>query len=368
MKKLLPIILISFLSFCNSKTSNQIVWNKVGKLPIPNGFSKSIGVSGAMAGFIGEYLVITGGANFPYKPLTEGGKKEFYSDIFVMKVNADNTLTKVNTGQLPQKLATGIAIKDHNSLYIIGGENATGDSDIIYQITLQDTKPIIKEIAKLPFTWAAGVAFINKGTLYLIGGRQKKKASNKVWAYNLKDYSIKSLPDLPGESRVQMPFSVLGNKVYIFNGLGSLTLTDNYSYDFTKNTWHKLSDTKLNGEDFTIAGGATIPLTNNDILIIGGVNKEVFDDAVTKLGTLQGIELDNFKANYFARTPKEFNFSKQMMVFNTKKNKWTSIGVLPFIGGAGSFPLVKKDNKIWHISGEIKAGVRTPEIHMGIIQ
>lgn len=368
MKRILLIMMVGVLSFCSAQDIRGIEWQKAGLLPVPKGFDKSIGVSGAMAGFIGEYLVIVGGANFPYKPLTEGGGKEFYNDIFVMKVNTDNTLSNIDTGILPKKLATGIAIQSDKGLYIVGGENASGDSDSVYLITLQGTKPMVKEIAKLPFTWAAGAAFINKDNLYLIGGRQDKKSSNKVWAYNLQTYTKKSLASIPGESRVQMPFTVIGNKLYLFNGLGALTLTDTYSYDFTKDTWQTLEETTLNNKSFTVAGGAAIPLTKDEILIIGGVNKEIFDDAVTQLGTLKGSALDKFKKEYFARTPEEFKFSKEMMIYNTAKNKWSSLGTLSFIGGAGPFPLVRKDNKIWHISGEIKAGVRTPEIRVGMIK
>ncbi|MGL4677626.1 MAG: cyclically-permuted mutarotase family protein [Brevinema sp.] len=369
MAKKIIIFVCSFLiSSCGIQSTTKVEqWKIAGMLPAPSGFTESIGVAAAYTELIGDYLVVAGGANFPYAPILEGGGKEFYQDIFVYQINPDKTLELVNIGMLPKKLSGGATVSTGEEILLIGGENSTGESATIYSITLNDTMPVVKEVAQLPFTWALGGAVLKERMLYLFAGRNNKIAVNKNWVFHLDNKTITALADLPGEARIQMPYAVLEDDVYVFNGLGALTLSDNYVYNLKTDTWKKLADTTLHQKPFTVAGGAAVPLTEDALLVLGGVNKEVFDDAVTQLGVLKGEELEIFRQDYFNRSPEQFNFSRQQMVYNIKENTWKSVGEIPFYGGAGPFPLVKKDSTVWLVSGEIKAGVRVPEIQTGNI-
>ena len=369
MKKILFVTLLASIVACSSNTSKTTIeWNLGTLLPIPNGFTESIGVSGAFSGFIGDKVVVAGGANFPYAAVIEGGAKEFYSDIFVFETKEDGTLMSVGTGMLPKKLATGTTVQyDANTLLFVGGENKDGDSAAIYKITLNNTTPVVEEIGMLPFTFAAGATVLNNNKLYFIAGRQDKKSSNKSWVYDLTTKQTEALSDLPGEARVQMPFALVKNQIFVFNGLGKSTLTDSYAYNIDNNTWVVLANTKFNNKDYTIAGGAAVPLNDEEVLILGGVNKEVFDDAVAQLGSLTGDALEAFRQDYFNRTPEQYNFSKKEVVYNITTDTWSTLGTIPFYGGAGPFPLLKKDNMLYRVSGEIKAGVRTPDVQVGTI-
>ncbi|MGL5955999.1 MAG: hypothetical protein ACRC0X_05285, partial [Brevinema sp.] len=103
------LIVFGFLiSSCGVQPTTKVEqWKMAGILSAPNGFNESIGVAAAYAEYIGNYLVVVGGANFPYAAILEGGAKEFYQDIFVYQMNPDKTLELVNTGMLPKKLAGG---------------------------------------------------------------------------------------------------------------------------------------------------------------------------------------------------------------------------------------------------------------------
>ena len=373
MKKLLALFMLIGLLFVSCKGNDTVIenWKVAGTLPTPAGFTESIGVSGAFAGFIGDKLIVAGGANFPYAPVLEGGAKEFYNDIFVFDVNEDDTITSVGTGMLPKKLASGITLKkDENTLYFVGGENATGDSSAIYEITLTDNNVNVKEVATLPFTFAFGAVAIKDNMIYLAGGRQNKASSSNTWSYNIDTKETTALSPIPSEARVQTPFVFVNDKLYVFNGLGAVTttLTDNYVYDTSSDTWTALENTTLNDKPFTTAGGGAALLSENEVLILGGVNKEVFDDAVSNLNTLKGEELEAFRQDYFNRTPEQFGFSKEQMVYNIESNTWYSLGVNDFNGGAGPFPVITKDGKVWHVSGEVKAAVRVPEVRVGSIK
>tara|TARA_R110002167_G_scaffold91458_1_gene245974 strand:- start:8623 stop:8820 length:198 start_codon:yes stop_codon:yes gene_type:complete len=43
----------------------KVDWQEIGSLQAPEQYSESIGISAAYTGFIGQYLVLAGGANFP---------------------------------------------------------------------------------------------------------------------------------------------------------------------------------------------------------------------------------------------------------------------------------------------------------------
>ncbi len=370
-KVLTKLLCVSFCFFavsCATSTTKIDSWKVAGLLPSPEGFAESIGVAGAYGGIVGDFMIVAGGSNFPYGAILEGGAKEFYSDIFVYKINADGYLELVNQGMLPQKLSSGIAVTTEDTLYVVGGENAQGEISTIYAITLNGTKPVVSVVAELPFTWSLGAAVLKDRDIYLIAGRNNKAAVNKAWKFNIDSKSVTALEDLPGEARIQMPFALVDNKIYIFNGLGKLTLSDNYVYDIASDTWTKLTDTTFNNKAYTVAGGAAVQLTDSSVIVLGGVNKEVFDDAVTQLGALKGDELEAFRQDYFNRTPEQFDFSRQQMVYDIAKNQWKSAGTIPFYGGAGPFPLIKKNSNVWHVSGEIKAGIRVPEIQHGVIK
>ncbi len=362
-------VCFAVVSCSSTPTTTKIEqWKVAGLLPSPEGFSESIGVAGAYGGIVGDYMIVAGGSNFPYGAILEGGTKEFYSDIFVYKINGDGSLELVDSGMLPQKLSSGIAVTTADTLYVVGGENAQREISTIYAITLNGTKPVVSVVAELPFTWSLGGAVLKDRDIYLLAGRNDKKAVNKTWKFNIDSKSVTALADLPGDARIQMPFALVDNKIYVFNGLGALTLNDNYVYDIASDSWTKLVDTTLNGKAFTVAGGAAVQLTKDSVMVLGGVNKEVFDDAVTQLGALKGDELEAFRQDYFNRTPEQFDFSRQQMVYDIANNQWKSVGTIPFYGGAGPFPLVRKDNNVWHISGEIKAGIRVPEIQHGVVK
>lgn len=385
MKKILSIfglfaILLSFSCSEKENTTSSVDgdslnimiegWKEAGMLPTPEGFEKSIGVAGTFSAFIGDKLIVAGGSNFPHKSVLDGGPKEFYSDIFVFDVMDDNTLKHVGTAQLPKKLSTGAVVKpDENTLYFIGGENISEDSASVYSVILDGNTPIVEEIFNLPFTFAAGAVLLNNKELYFIAGRQDKKASNASFKINIDTKEVTELAPLPAEARVQMPYAMVDNKIYIFNGLADFTLSDNYVYDISSNSWSKLADTTINNKSYTIAGGGAAAIDNNYILILGGVNKEVFDDAVTQLGTLKGDELQAFREEYFNRSPEQFNFGKEEVIYDIKNDKWHSIGQVPFYGNAGPFPLlIRNDMSVWRISGEKKAGVRVPDIQVGNIE
>ena len=42
------------------------------------------GVSAPFAGFVGDWLVVAGGCNFPDVPAAEGGQKVYYREVYAL--------------------------------------------------------------------------------------------------------------------------------------------------------------------------------------------------------------------------------------------------------------------------------------------
>ncbi len=61
------------------------------------------------------------------------------------------------------------------------------------------------------------------------------------------------------------------------------------------------------------------------MLVIGGFNKAVYDDAVKNLNTLKDESLAEFKKEYFGRDPQDFAWNTKVLIYNSKNNQWKSI-------------------------------------------
>ena len=123
---------------------------------------------------------------------------------------------------------------------------------------------------------------------------------------------------------------------------------------------------ELNGEKISLLGASSVKLNEKEMMVIGGFNKEVYDNAVTNLSTLKGEELAEFKAGYFGADPAEFNWNREILIYNSDSNSWKTIGQVPFDAPCGE-GLVLVGNKVFSINGEIKPGIRTDRMYGGTI-
>ena len=51
------------------------------------------------------------------------------------------------------------------------------------------------------------------------------------------------------------------------------------------------------------------------MLVIGGFNKAVYDDAVKNLNTLKDESLAEFKKEYFGRDPQDFAWNTKVLIY-----------------------------------------------------
>ncbi|MGL4628394.1 MAG: cyclically-permuted mutarotase family protein [Cetobacterium sp.] len=352
-----------------NKEMKEITWKHIGDLPVPKGFEKQYGVAGPLAGHIGEYVIIAGGANFPYKPVLEGGAKVVYSDLYLMKKTSDG-LELVKHTHLPKEIGYGSAISTEKGIYYIGGTYQTGVSNEIIFVGLNKDKTDIevKTIGKLPFEYHSGVAVLKGDDIFIVAGKQNGKDSKNFYKYNLSTGKTSELKMFPGTERSQPVGQILHNgkeeMLYVFGGGTGVAFTDGYAYSFSQDSWSKAKDVVLNNHGISVLGANSVKLDSSKMLVIGGFNKEIWDDANLKLGSLKGEALKNYRESYFNKDPQDFNWNKNMLVYNAKTNTWESMGEIPFMAPCGE-GLVKIGDTIYSINGEIKPGIRSPRIYEG---
>lgn len=350
-----------------NKEISKILWEQGGELEAQKGYDENIGTAGILAGKSNGFIVVGGGANFPEEPAAVGGKKFLYPDIYVLKPE-DGKLKQVSHTALDYEIGYGNSITTDEGIYYVGGSSDEKEANNITLIKVDDKgEAIIEHIGDLPFTIADGISVKDGDYIYTGLGKQDGKATNKFFRFNVKTKETEELESIPGEAtRNQAVAQVLGDNIYVFSGGDKVAYTDGYKYDIKNNSWSKISDVKIDNREISLLGANSVKLDEDRMLVIGGFNKEIYDNAVEKMGKLEGEELAKFKEGYFGADPFEFNWNNNILIYNAKSNEWTSVGEIPFNAPCGAGLILEGEN-IYSINGEIKPGVRTKNIYSGTL-
>lgn len=368
MKKILSFIFVLFSVVVMA--NSRITWEYVGSLPAQKGFEKNIGTAGLLHGQIGEYFIVGGGANFPDKPLTEGGKKVTHKDLYLLK-EVNNELKVLDQMQFDYEIGYGASVSVDNSIYYLGGSADINNSRNILKVDVENEKIKVEKVGELAVGFENGVAAYRDGKIYYGVGKledvdKKLKNGNDFYYYDLKTKENKKLAQFPGEKRSQTVGKILNDKFYVFSGGSSVSYVDGYAYDFNKDMWEKVADVIVDGQKILLLGANSVKLSENEMLVIGGFNYDLWNEANDKLSNLKDEELAKYKEQYFGKEPFRYEWNRKVLVYNAKNNTWKSIGEVPFDAPCGA-ALLLKDKFIYNINGEIKPGVRTPRMFRGRI-
>jgi N-acetylneuraminic acid mutarotase len=326
-------------------------WKPLSPIPDPEGFA------GAFAGTSNGALLVAGGANFPGKRPWEGGAKRFYDTIYVLE--ATDGAWKV-AGKLPHPTAYGVSIDVDRGMLCIGGN---GDKQNFADVFLLEW--INGEIKKtywpsLPqaITMAAGARL--GSTIFLVCGNVKDAAGKDVattslWSLNLNDPKAgwtKREP-LPGPPRAQEVVAVHGGALFVISGIGTTAgadgkskidyMSDAYRYVPSGATgqWTRLADLP---HPNAAAPSPAPSIGKNGILLLG-----------------EGAQGKHLEIPMKDR-PK---LSGDSLVYDVVANSWHATDTVPF--GAVCAPVVNWNGRWVVVNGEVRGGVRTPEVWIGTI-
>lgn len=151
----------------SKKQNTMINWTKLPDLP-GAADTASLGVSAPFAGIHNGVLIVAGGCNFPDKPVTEGGAKRYYSEIFVLLPEGWKEIDR-----LPRPVAYGATVSTPEGIVCIGGNNSDSSLVEVSRISYNPTKAWsdLGEYEQLARAGAGAV--IQDGRLTIINGELK---------------------------------------------------------------------------------------------------------------------------------------------------------------------------------------------------
>lgn len=363
------LLLLSALSSVTASGGERVV-DVAGFPSAEPGYS--LGVSACYAGCIGDYIIMAGGCNFP-----EAGKpKKYYAGIYAARINSRELQWRL-VGHLPEPAAYGGMVQNGDSLLFIGGNNNQHSLKTVYSIHLGDggTLAEVTRLADLPYA-VDNMAVTHMGTdVFVVGGNQDEKPSASVLYLSLdKPMPIaanaenalgssspwKELTVVPGKPRVQPVAAAHDNKVYVWGGFfadgeNSVVYADGYSFDINKKEWEKTAAPCLaDGKEITLSGGIAWA-EGNRILATGGVNKEIFLDAISGRYELVRHE------DYLKQSIGWYKFNGNLYEYDAMANRWIIACSSPSLARAGA-QAVPTSIGTFYIGGELKPALRTPQI------
>lgn len=352
------VLIALFTAYTMAQNSNSIQ-RLVGFPTEEQGFDK--GVSACYCGVINGYLYIAGGCNFPDKPVAEGGKKRFYKAIYAAKLNAEgNRLEWKTVGQMPQPAAYGVSVTYENSLILVGGNNETGGLTTAIRLRPTATGMQQEALPNLPHALDNMAGAVVGHILYVVGGNYEGVATQKVWSLDLKNTAKqgwKEEPSIPGIARVQpIAAALAGDLLGVWGGFAPKTdskaaqlAMNGASYNAGCGTWTALPvPTDALGEEVFTGGATAIATPQKGVVVVGGVNKDVFLAAINKL-----------PEGYLLHEPEWYRFNSRVLCY--RDGAWTQLLQHPSVARAGC-ALAYWDGWVYVVGGELKPGIRTPEI------
>jgi len=349
--------------------AGRLEWHRSVELPSPQGESMHLGIAGPVVGMSNGYLLIGGGANFPDLPPWKGGVKKIQKEVFAY-VKDGETLRCVAQDSLAEPIAYGASLSLPIGVFVIGGETSEGKTNACRLIQCNaDTEQISTvNYPDLPFPLANMGAVAIENKLFVAGGEGQDTVSDQVLQLDLNDLEkgwicIGKLPY--AVSHVQLLADKQAN-LYLVGGRrankdapstlyqGLFSSVDGGKY------WAKLPKIP-----FKAAAAVSCILPDNGLWLLSADHGDTFHRVETLIAEAKKTS-DPQKAQQLIASKNQLQvkhpgFGRAVWRYDLKLKEWNQMGELPADGPVTTTAVVW-DNMVIVPSGEIKAGVRTPQI------
>lgn len=360
---------------------DTLKWRIAAELPPVHGPAKALGVAGPVVGLNNHMLIVAGGANFPDSMPWLGGRKKYYDDIYVFEKNAKGNIQLYSkTFHLPYPVAYSANVSTPQGIVVAGGENENGISNkvLLLQWDIAKKDIVVKPLPDLPISVTNASITAIDNIVYLAGGETTNgDVSNHFYCLDIKNTYAgwKHLPLLPKPvSHAVMVVQLDGKDkgIYLIGGrkkTGS-GISDLYAsvyrFDLKNKQWSEKQSLP-----YALSAGTGAAIGTHDIYLFGGDKGKTFhktEELIAAINTekenTKKQQLIEQKAALQASHP---GFSKTVLQYNTITDEWKAVGTIPFPVPATT-TAVLWDNEVVIPSGEIRAGVRTPNILVGKIR
>lgn len=324
------------------------------------------GVSAAFAGTVSGKVIKAGGCNFPVNPMAPGSVKKFYQAVYELVPQNDGSIVSKKIGMLPQAIAYGASATTPKGIVAIGGTTNQAALASVLLIALDsEGNAVVSELPSLPVTVDNASAAYLDGKVYVAGGNINGAPSNALWVLDINKLDgWKELKSFPGNPRVQPVLAASKDakgksKLYMWGGFAgkgenreaSLN-TDGLMFDPASGKWSALPEpVNTKGEAVSTGGGIAVTLPDGRIVVTGGVNKDVFLEA-----------LRNQAPDYLSHPIEWYRFNDLALVFDPKTSKWSIGATDSEMARAGAAAALTPEGEIWLIGGELKPRIRTPKV------
>ena len=324
--------------------AGDLEWRSSVPLPDP------IGVAAPFAGVSGGALLVAGGAHFPGKPPWEGGTKVWTDTVWVLD-RPDGRW--IRGGRLPHPRAYGVSLTRGDRVLCVGGGDRRGPVAEVIALQWDGRRirvqrgPDVPEALPVPLALAAG-ALDEAGVAYVACGTSEPgevRASARVFSWDpaSKRRAWREWPPLPAEPRILPVVASASEGFFLFGGAALETdgtssrrryLRD--AWRFRPGTgWQRLADLPRP----CAAAASPAPVVGGRIHLLGG------DD-----GSRVGFQPP-------AAHP---GFSREPLEYDPGADRWTRRDPMPV--SRVTLPSVPWQGRWWLLSGEMRPGVRSPEV------
>jgi cyclically-permuted mutarotase family protein len=375
------VALLPYQLMSQKQALNNINWSLAASLPPPSGAGQQPGLAGAVCGIAHNKMIIAGGANFPGGLPWTGAPKVYHDAVYVFKKSNGviQAPAAARRQTLPYHIAYSGVVTTPGGIIYAGGENEKGITDKVYrlQYNAMADSLIITALPSLPLPLTNLSAAYYDNKLFVAGGESAAGPSQLFTCLDLAvaGASWQSLPALPmavthavlvaQSNGEQGCLYLAGGRKKNDNGISTI-YANTFCYDLKKQQW-----IKKHSLPYGLSAASGIARGANDILLLGGDKGEVFSavEALTVKINAAGAaqERDALIQQKNALLAAHPGFNKDILRYNTITDAWVSIGQLPYAPPATTTAL-SWDDDIIIPSGEIRAGVRTPQIIRGVVQ
>lgn len=358
---------------------------KIGELPPSVLNQKNRGVAGVFSGIVNNKLIVAGGCFFPDKMPWEGGTKKFEDKTYIFQLGKDTLQAIPTTFRLSEPVAYGASITLPEGILCIGGNGPDQCTSKVFLMKWdeQSADLIREDYPALPVPLSFTTAVFLDHFVYVSGGSSHtdgKETCNHFFRLDLsktgtKDFKWEKLPSYPGISRILSVGVVQSDGVrkclYLFSGRNvtnpdnPIVLNDGLKYDPLLQKWETV--VANNGEGFPVMAGSAFAYGSDDIVFIGGAPDSTYLQAqhlaIALAKATVGSNQDQIKSDLIRFNNSHMGFSPHIRIYNTIKKNISSGGRFP-----GFCPVttcaIPYGNGAIVACGEIKPGVRTPDIFM----
>jgi N-acetylneuraminate epimerase len=318
----------------------SLEWTPLPSLP------NSPGVASPFAGYSHDVLLVAGGANFPDAPPWKNGTKVWHDRIYALM---DGQWRIV--GKLPEPMAYGISFQTSRGVLCVGGSDALNHRTDVFLMRLEAGQIEFESLPDFPLPIANACGVLTGSTVYVAGGTESSASTQASSTFFSLDLSAEKpqwnrLPDVPGPGRMLSVAATDEKSIFIFSGASLAPGNDGKPVrSYLRDSWR-----------FDIAGSSWKRRTDLPFAAVAAPSPA----AVAKSGKIIVLGGDDGSHVGFQPPEQHPGFSKTALVYDPAADRWTADTVLNV--SRVTVPLVGTSDGFILASGEVRPGIRSPEV------